>query len=90
MAIANADEKINFTFKIDRTTRDQFEKFCDTIGISMSAAINGLVKQTIRDQKLSFSAIDENGFTPEESQELLRRIADLRRGKTERHDLIED
>jgi len=85
MAVTSVDEKTNFTFKIDKTTRDQFDKLCDTIGISMSAAINALVKQAVRDQRMSFSAVDENGFTPEESQELLRRIADVREGRAERH-----
>jgi len=89
MATTSVEEKTNFTFKMDKTTRDQFDKLCDTIGISMSAAINALVKQAVREQRMSFSAVDENGFTPEESQELLRRIADIRKGEMQQHNLIE-
>lgn len=33
--------------------------------------------------------LDENGFTPEESQELQRRFADVRRGRVLQHDLLE-
>jgi len=83
------DDKTNFTFKMDKTTRDQFDELCEKIGISMSAAINALVKQAVREQKMTFSVVDENGFTPEEAAELRRRIADLRTGRMEEHELIE-
>ena len=61
MATATAS-KLNFTFKLDRTLRDQFSSVCDGLGISMSAALTAFVKQTIRQQGVSFSLLDENGF----------------------------
>jgi len=59
MSVTTAEERTNFTFKMDKNTRDQFDKLCSTIGISMSAAINALVKQAIRDQKMTFTVTDE-------------------------------
>ena len=84
-----SEEKTNFTMKLDKSTRDEFSQLCDKIGISMSAAINALIKQTIRQQGMSFSLRDENGLLPEEAAELSRRRKEVDAGNYERHDLIE-
>jgi len=90
MATKTFDEKTNFTFKIDKTTRDQFDSLCNSIGISMSSALNAFIKQAIRDQKMTFSLVDENGFTAEEVKILLERLEDYKNNKFVQHDLIED
>lgn len=83
--------KMNFTFKLDRNLRDQFNHVCEELGISMSAALTAFVKQTIRQQGVSFSLLDENGFSPADAAELSRRVAELRSGKAKlhRHELTE-
>ena len=65
-----AASKMNFTFKLDRNLRDQFNAVCEGLGISMSAALTAFVKQTIRQQGVSFSLLDENGFSPADAAEL--------------------
>lgn len=44
---------------------------------TMSAATLALIKQAVRNQSMSFSLRDENGFTPKESAELMRRIHEV-------------
>lgn len=83
-----AAEKTNFTIKMDKTTRDAFGALCEDIGISMSSAINALVKQAVRQQSMSFSVLDENGLSPAEAAELKRRAEDVRLGRRQRHSLI--
>ena len=82
-------EKINFTIKMDKSTREEFSQLCDDIGISMSAAINALVKQAVRQKGMSFSVVDENGFSPAEAAELKRRADAVKNGYLVQHDLIE-
>ncbi|MCI6084864.1 type II toxin-antitoxin system RelB/DinJ family antitoxin [Selenomonas sp.] len=92
MATATATaNKMNFTFKLDRNLRDQFNDVCEGLGISMSAALTAFVKQTIRQQGVSFSLLDENGFSPADAAELSRRVAEIRSGKAKfhHHELIE-
>ena len=86
-----AASKMNFTFKLDRNLRDQFNAVCEGLGISMSAALTAFVKQTIRQQGVSFSLLDENGFSPADAAELSRRAAEIRAGreKPHHHELIE-
>lgn len=84
-----AEEMTNFTFKMDKKTREDYSKLCNNIGISMSAATLALIRQAVRSQSMSFSMRDENGFTPEESRELKRRIAEVEKGNVIRRSLIE-
>ncbi|MGN1381829.1 MAG: type II toxin-antitoxin system RelB/DinJ family antitoxin [Eubacterium sp.] len=83
-------EMTNFTFKMDRTTREAYSQLCDSLGLTMSSATLALVKQAVRNQGMSFSLRDENGFTPEEAAELKRRIREVRRGAVSYHKLMED
>ena len=82
-------EKTNLTIKLDKDVRDEFGVLCNQIGITMAAALNALIKQSIRQQGLNFSLRDSNGFLPEEADELKRRIAGVNTGRMETHDLIE-
>ncbi|BAK46712.1 DNA-damage-inducible protein J [Clostridium sp. SY8519] len=80
----------NFTFKMDRQTREAYSALCESLGLTMSSATLALVKQAVRDQSMSFSLRDENGFTPAEAAELKRRIQDVRKGDTVQHELVEE
>ena len=84
------EEMTNFTFKMDRKTRNSYSKLCDEFGLSMSSATLALVRQAVRSQSMSFSVRDENGFTPAQAAELQKRINELERGNLVRPDLIED
>ena len=82
-------EKTNLTIKLDKGVRDDFGNLCNQIGITMAAALNAFIKQAIRQQEMNFSLRDINGFLPDEADELRRRIAQVKAGRVESHDLIE-
>jgi antitoxin component of RelBE/YafQ-DinJ toxin-antitoxin module len=88
--MAATEEMTNFTFKMDKKTRQSYAKLCDEFGLSMSSATLALVRQAVRTQSMTFSMRDENGFTPEQAAELQRRIDEVNHGNAVRHDLIED
>jgi len=88
--ITDAEEMTNFTFKMDKKTRESYSELCRAFGLSMSAATLALVKQAVRSQSMTFSMLDANGFTPAEAAELKRRIAEVNQGKVIAHELIED
>lgn len=60
--MAKTAEMSNFTFKMDKTTREQFSSLCNELGLTMSAAALALIKQAVRNQSMSFSLRDENGL----------------------------
>lgn len=88
--MAKTVEMSNFTFKMDKTTREQFGSLCNELGLTMSAAILALIKQAVRNQSMSFSLRDENGFTPEEAAELMRRIREVQNNEAVHHNLMDD
>lgn len=87
--MANATQMTNFTFKMDQDTRTAYSKLCDSLGLTMSSATLALVKQAVRNQSMSFSLRDENGFTASEAAELKRRIQDVKNDELVHHDLLE-
>ena len=87
--MANKNTMTNFTFKMDSETREEYRKLCDSLGLTMSAATLALVKQAVRNQGMSFSLRDENGFTPKESAEFMRRIHEVQNNEVVHHDLME-
>ena len=87
--MAKTAEMSNFMFKMDKTTREQIGSLCNELGLTMSAATLALIKQAVRNQSMSFSLRDENGFTREEAAELMRRIQEVRNNEVVRHDLME-
>jgi len=88
--MAATADMTNFTFKMDKKTREDYSSLCDSLGLTMSSATLALVRQAIRNQGMSFSLRDVNGFTPAEAAELKRRISDVRKGNAVHHDLTED
>lgn len=86
---STAEKMTNFTFKMDKKTRESYSALCDSFGLSMSAATLALVRQAVRSQTMTFTMRDANGFTPEEAAELKRRIADVAKGNVTKHDIIE-
>lgn len=87
--ISTAEEMTNFTFKMDKKTRESYKALCDAFGLSMSAATLALVRQAVRTQSMTFALHDSNGFTPDEAAELKRRIRDVEKGKAFQHDILE-
>lgn len=88
--ISTTEEMTNFTFKIDKKTRESYRTLCEALGLSMSAATLALIRQAVRSQSMSFSLRDANGFSPVEAAELKRRIDDVTAGNVIEHSIIED
>ena len=55
--IPATEEMTNFTFKMDKKTRERYSALCDALGFSMSAAT--LAKQRIEDVKKG-SVVEHN------------------------------
>ena len=42
------------TTRVDETDKDQFVSFCDSVGLTSSAAINIFVKAVLREKRIPF------------------------------------
>lgn len=51
--------------RMDDEVKKQFEKFCDSIGISVSAAVNMFARMALREDRLPF---DVKGSSSQENK----------------------
>ena len=50
--IPATEEMTNFTFKMDKKTRERYSALCDALGFSMSAATLALVRTVLHLRRL--------------------------------------
>ena len=79
----------NVSIRMDDDTKAAFEGFCDSVGISVSAAINMFAKMTVRENRIPFE-ITGDPFWSEENQARLRlSMAHANEGKLTKHEISE-
>lgn len=49
----------NVNIRMDAETKQAFDKFCETIGLSVSAAFNIFAKTVVREQRIPFALTTE-------------------------------
>lgn len=70
-------------------TKYSFEGFCESLGLTVSAAINMFMKVSLRENRIPFE-LKADPFWSEENQTVLREsIKQINEGKYSQHDLIE-
>jgi len=70
-------------------TKYAFEGFCESIGLTVSAAVNMFAKITLRENRIPFD-VSGDPFWSEENQARLREsIKQIDEGHFSQHDLIE-
>lgn len=76
------------SIRLDDKTKDDFAKFCDTVGMSVSTLFSVFAKTVVREQKIPFEISakndeeDDDGFYSEANQRYLEKMAALdREGK---------
>lgn len=80
------------SLRIDDEVKRSAEKTSDSIGLSMSAAINIFLKTVIRENRIPFE-LSADPFDSKENTALLeQRVMDIRSGKSslKEHGLIEE
>ena len=79
------------TSRVDEEDKLMFTSFCDSVGLTTSAAINLFVKAVNREHRIPFEIKTEDPFYSASNQlHLMRSIQQLREGKGTSHELMED
>lgn len=79
------------TSRVEEEDKAMFISFCDSVGLTTSAAINLFVKTVNREHRIPFEIKATDPFYSTSNQvHLLRSIQQLRDGKGTAHELIED
>ena len=79
------------TSRVDEEDKAMFISFCDSVGLTSSAAINLFVKTVNREHRIPFEIkADDPFFSTSNQLHLMKSLQQLRDGKGTAHDLIED
>lgn len=80
------------SLRIDDEVKRSAEKTLDSIGLSMSAAINIFLKTVIRENRIPFELSADPFYSKENTALLEQRVMDIRSGKSilKEHELIEE
>ena len=79
------------TSRVDEEDKAMFISFCDSVGLTSSAAINLFVKTVNREHRIPFEIkIDDPFYSTSNQLHLIKSLQQLRDGKGTAHDLIED
>ena len=79
------------TSRVDEKDKAMFIAFCDSVGLTSSAAINLFVKTVNREHRIPFEIkMDDPFYSTSNQLHLMKSLQQLRDGKGITHDLIED
>jgi DNA-damage-inducible protein J len=79
------------TSRVDEGDKASFISFCDSVGLTTSAAINLFVKTVVRERRIPFEIrLDDPFYSASNQQHLMKSIQQLRDGNGTPHELIED
>lgn len=79
------------SLRVDDEVKRSAERTLDSIGLSMSTAINIFLKTVVRENRIPFELSADPFYSKENRAELERRVADVRSGRStlKEHELIE-
>lgn len=84
------------SIRMDDETKIAFESFCESVGLTISAAVNMFAKITVRENRIPFEIagkpkISDDPFwqIPENVERLRQSLAEAKAGKVTAHELIE-
>lgn len=79
------------TSRVEENDKAMFISFCESVGLTSSAAINMFVKAVNREHRIPFEIKTEDPFYSTSNQlHLMKSVQQLRDGKGTPHELIED
>jgi DNA-damage-inducible protein J len=79
----------NVNIRMDTQLKDQFETFCNNVGLTMSTAFNVFARTSVKMQKIPFEITAEPFYSESNMNVLRKSIKQLEEGKGVEHELIE-
>ena len=80
----------NINVRMDETLKAQFDQLCDTLGLSMSAAITLFAKTSVRERRLPISLSLDPFYSEANMSRLLASMAQLEAGRTVAHEPVDE
>lgn len=83
-------QSVLVNFRLEESDKNNMEKICEEIGLSMSAAFTIFAKKVVREKRIPFDLNVDPFYSPENMKRLTEAMEDATKGvKMSEHDLIE-
>lgn len=79
----------NINIRMDEELKNQFDKFCSDVGLTMTTAICIFVKKAVKEQKIPFEITADPFYSEKNIARLEKAVKDVENGKTTIHDIVE-
>ena len=80
----------NINIRMDKKLKEEFDKFCSDIGMSMTTAFCVFAKKAVREQRIPFEITANDPFYSITNRKRLEKaIEDLNNNKGKEHEIIE-
>ena len=79
----------NINIRMDKQLKNQFETFCNNVGLTLSTAFNVFARTSVRMQKIPFEITADPFYSEANMNALKKSIKQLEEGKGVEHELIE-
>ena len=80
----------NINIRMDKKLKEEFDKFCSDIGMSMTTAMCIFAKMAVREQRIPFEITADPFYSSANIKRLEKAAKDVENGKITVHELIED
>jgi len=70
-------DSTNITIRMDKKTKQDFENFCENVGINLTTAFNMFVKATLRTRELPFNVTDVDAKKNEARKRFKKTMEDM-------------
>ena len=76
--------------RMPRDVKDSFEDACESLGMSMTTAVNVFARAVARERRIPFEVTADPFYSEENMAHLRRSIAQVAQGRAAVHDLVGD
>ena len=77
------------SLRMDDDTKLAFDRFCESAGLTVSAALNMFIKRVVRDNKLPFEVTGDPFWSEANQARLKESIKEVEAGHYTAHELID-
>lgn len=79
----------NINIRMDEDLKNEFDKFCSDVGLTMTTAICIFVKKTIKEQKIPFEISADPFYDRRNITRLEKAAKEVEEGKVTIHNIME-
>ena len=79
----------NINIRMDEKLKEEFDKFCSDIGMTMTTAMCIFAKMAVREQRIPFEITADPFYSSANIERLEKAVKDVEEGKVTEHELIE-